>query len=263
MKAMRTVDRETQPETVTHASTGACDAAMKPGVPARVRAGLMLLLESLAYAHDVSEDIWEFSVEWSELRRFGMTSNDARWLICKGLVQYARETTSAEDAKRTFVSCKAPSLNARTCLILTEKGIRLTRHLAVSPPATPQRSGQTSSFHESLLAMPDGNASQASTQQPVWDSTRRELRVGGRIVKEFKVPAPNQEMVLDVFEEESWSPRIDDPLPPRPGITPQRRLHDTINSLNRNQRYRLVRFLADGLGKGVRWELVEDSLATA
>jgi hypothetical protein len=60
-------------------------------------------------------------------------------------------------------------------------------------------------------------------------------------------------MILEVFQEEHWPPRIDDPLPPKPGIEPQRRLHDTINSLNRNQRHRLIRFFADGLGKGVRW----------
>jgi hypothetical protein len=56
---------------------------------------------------------------------------------------------------------------------------------------------------------------------------------------------------------EDWPAKIDDPLPRSPEIDPQRRLHDTINSLNRNQPRRLVHFGADGLGRGVRWRLGE------
>lgn len=263
MEEPETLDRERQPAAVAFASTKACDVALEMCVPGRVHAGLMLLLESLAYAHDVAEDLWEFSVEWPELRRLGLTSNDVRWLIRKDLAQQARETTSADDAKRNFASCKTPMLSARTCLILTEKGLRLALQTVASQANIPQVSGESPSFQSPLPAARDGNVLQAASQQPVWDRLRRELRVGGRIVKEFKVPAPNQETVLDVFEEEDWPPRIDDPLPPRPDIIPQRRLHDTINSLNRNQRYRLIRFFADGLGKGVRWELAEDRVATA
>ncbi len=71
------------------------------------------------------------------------------------------------------------------------------------------------------------------------------------------MPAMNQEIVLAVFEEERWPPRIDDPLRWKSDIDPQRRLHDTINSLNRRQRHRLVHFSADGLAQGIRWELVD------
>jgi hypothetical protein len=92
--------------------------------------------------------------------------------------------------------------------------------------------------------------------KPFWDRDRQELRVGPRVVKQFKVPAPNQEVILAAFHEEDWPARIDDPLPPRPEMEPKRRLHDTINSLNRNQKAELVRFLGDGSGEGVRWEFV-------
>jgi hypothetical protein len=64
-------------------------------------------------------------------------------------------------------------------------------------------------------------------------------------------------MILSVFDEENWPPRIDDPLPPSKRINTKQRLHDTIKSLNRNQKQRLVRFLGDGTGEGVRWELIE------
>jgi hypothetical protein len=91
---------------------------------------------------------------------------------------------------------------------------------------------------------------------PQWDKERQELRLGRLIVKQFKVPAPNQAMILTAFQEEEWPTRIDDPIPPNPDQDPKRRLHDTINTLNRHQKHRLVHFLGDGTGEGVRWELL-------
>jgi hypothetical protein len=77
------------------------------------------------------------------------------------------------------------------------------------------------------------------------------------VVKQFKSPAMNQETILTAFEEENWPPRIDDPLPPEPDLDPKRRLHATINSLNGRQKNPLIRFVGDGTGEGVRWELVQ------
>ena len=88
---------------------------------------------------------------------------------------------------------------------------------------------------------------------PSWDRDRPELRWGNTVVKRFKVPAPNQELILAAFQEDGWPVRIDDPLPPHPELDPKRRLHDTINSLNRSQKLPLIRFLGDGSGQGVRW----------
>ncbi len=71
------------------------------------------------------------------------------------------------------------------------------------------------------------------------------------------MPAANQEAILAAFQEEGWCPRIDDPLAPKLNQDSKRRLHDTINSLNRNQKHALIRFLGDGKGEGVRWGFVE------
>ncbi len=90
---------------------------------------------------------------------------------------------------------------------------------------------------------------------PTWDSDRQELRFGGRVVKEFKLYSPNQAIILAAFEEEGWPTKIDDPLPHHPDIVPKQRLHDTIKSLNRNQKCPLIRFRGDGTGQGIRWEL--------
>ena len=89
---------------------------------------------------------------------------------------------------------------------------------------------------------------------PRWDSLRRELVVEGQIIKRFRLPAANQEIVLAAFEEEGWPARIFDPLPPRDEQCPKRRLHETIKALNRSRLARLIRFCGDGTGEGVLWE---------
>lgn len=92
--------------------------------------------------------------------------------------------------------------------------------------------------------------------RPIWDPERRELRVGEMVVKRFRQPAQNQELILTVFEEDGWPERIDDPLPPDPVRDPKERLHDVIKKLNRAQDVALIRFHGDGTGTGVLWELL-------
>jgi len=77
----------------------------------------------------------------------------------------------------------------------------------------------------------------------------------GEVVKEFRVPAQNQELVLLSFEEMNWPVLLLDPLPPKPNIDSKQRLHDTINRLNRCQTRPLIRFEGDGTGKGIRWRV--------
>ena len=78
------------------------------------------------------------------------------------------------------------------------------------------------------------------------------------MVKCFRVPAPNQEMVLTAFEEEGWPYRVYDPLPPEEGKDAKQRLHETIKALNGHRLARIIRFHGDGTGEGVFWELVHD-----
>jgi hypothetical protein len=97
--------------------------------------------------------------------------------------------------------------------------------------------------------------------KPTWDPDRQQLRWGSLVVKQFKLPSPNQELILRVFEEENWPARIDDPLPPRPDIEPKRRLNCAITNLNRNQKSYRIRFMGDGSGQGVCWKPMSDAMA--
>jgi hypothetical protein len=81
------------------------------------------------------------------------------------------------------------------------------------------------------------------------------LSLGGTVVKRFRVPAHNQELILSAFEEEGWPDHIDDPLPVRGDIDPPTRLHDAINRLNGCQVHHLLRFSGNGIGTGVCWQV--------
>jgi hypothetical protein len=91
---------------------------------------------------------------------------------------------------------------------------------------------------------------------PRWDGKHRVLSVGGQIVKRYTRSSPNQEQILQAFEEQGWPCRIDDPLPHDDKVVPKLRLHDTIRWLNLKQESRLLRFAGDGTGAGVCWQPV-------
>ena len=106
------------------------------------------------------------------------------------------------------------------------------------------------------------NKKSNGSAMPKWNRELRELRAGVLVVKRFKVPARNQELILDSFEEEGWPTCIDDPLPPLPDQDSKQRLHDTIDRLNRSQVNRMIRFRGNGNGCGVRWEWIGDRSPT-
>jgi hypothetical protein len=199
--------------------------ALPPGSAARLIAALSWLKQGYDYANDLGLDGWSFAVEIHVLRAEGLTDNDLRWLVCKGLVEHAGEVTALGDDARSFRETGRLRFCRKTCFVLTGAGAAL-----------------------------DLADSARIDDRPRWDVDRQELRLGGLIVKQYKVPAPNQETILAAFEEEGWPDRIDDPIPPVLDSAPKRRLHDTINSLNRSQKQPLLRFLGDGSGQGVRWE---------
>ena len=220
----------------------------------RVKPALAMLLESYQYAQDVGCELWEFAVEYEHLRDHGLTASDWRWLHLKGLVDHARELTVSGEAKRTFRHGGVLKLSKRTCFVLTEAGVQFAQDHVVRGPTL-----SASPAPESPALPHNRRQVDLLNTVPTWDRDRQQLRVGQSVVKEFKVPAPNQETILAAFQEENWPPRIDDPLPPEGDIEPKRRLHDTINSLNRNQKEPLLRFFGDGSGQGARWEFVRSA----
>ena len=215
------------------------------------RAALALLLEAVGYARELNRPRWDFAVEIAALHETGLTASALRWLVCKGYAEHAFELTTQGHAARSFRRSQGLRFGRRTCFVLTDAGLAFAREvLAGSLPGHLQESASVAGNGGPSEGNGEGTA---PVLRPIWDGQRRELRVGGALVKHFKVPAANQQAILAAFEEEGWPPRVDDPLSPHPEQDPKRRLHDTINSLNRNQRHPLLRFMGDGSGEGVCW----------
>jgi len=217
-------------------------------VAAHFSLGLQVLLRAMDYAVDVGRSRWEFAVELAELQRLGLSTADCRWLACKGWVEIARELSATPGSPRRFKHDLHLSLSRRSCLILTDLGATKFRKQLAEQLQKAQATLNGTAVEANKLVMPR------------WDRDRHELRVAGQLVKQFRLPSPNQEKLLTAFQEENWPVRIDDPLPPNKKLDTKQRLHDTIKNLNRHQKQRLIRFMGDGTGQGVRWEVCQEAL---
>ena len=194
-----------------------------------------------------NEILGDLAVELSELQRGGLSRNALRWLVCEQYVHHGTELDAPSDGGRTFLFDPSETLRFTedSCFILTAEGVSFVSRLLDGFPKREDAQPASENTEEKLTVL----------TTPKWDCLRQELRLGDVVVKRFKVRAPNQERVLSAFEEEGWPPCIDDPLPRTAELDPKRRLHETINSLNRSQKHRLIRFMGNGKGEGVAWEL--------
>ena len=196
---------------------------------------------------------WDFAVEIGELWAAGVKNIDLRSLICAGYIEHTQEILFNSGKGRQFHVLGGLSFNDRSCFVLTAAGEDFARVACIDCGKRVDRDGQEGPVH----APHNPRRSLKERVLPHWDCERHELRVLSHVVKRFKSPALNQEIMLMVFEEEGWPPRIDDPLPPQPELDSKRRLHDTIKCLNRHQLNHLIHFRGDGTGEGVVWEFVE------
>jgi hypothetical protein len=210
----------------------------EPPITPELLGALSLLLQARDFARQLGCDPWQFAVEMLCLCSGGLTHSYLRWLLGAGYAEHGVESTAPGATQRAFRPVSSLALPEGACFVLTERGAELARRL--QRPAGPPG--------------PAAPAPALPQVAPHWDKVLRELRCGEVLVKAFRRPAPNQELVLEAFEEERWPAQIDDPLPGSFECDPRQRLHDTIIRLNRNQRHRLVLFRGDGSGKGIRWE---------
>jgi hypothetical protein len=213
----------------------------------RRHAAFRFLAEAWDLAEESGRNCWDFAVEVQTLRELGLNDNELRWMVYQDLAEHAQEVTAVGDTCRVFRPERPLRFSEDTCFALTERGLKFVRELLGCEGASLQPPGLPST----LSVNSDGRP-----LVPKWYPDRQELRVGEVTVKQFKVPAENQEAVLAAFEEEGWPVHVYDPLPPQTDQDPKRRLHNTINSLNRHQKHPLIRFIGNGNGQGIRWEFL-------
>jgi hypothetical protein len=194
---------------------------------------LYVALRLLLAAYDKADALqcggWEQPLRIRALRAAGIENRVLRRLVDDGLVEIGIELTSERGGRTAFRRCRQASFCERSCFVLTNDGLQAARRVAME-------------F--------------GGDRVPRWDAEMRELRVGDWVVKRFRRPAPDQEVVLTVLEEQGWAKHVEDPLSPQHGQDPKQRFHDTLKRLNKGQKPRLIRFMGDGQGTGLRWELV-------
>ena len=217
-------------------------------IPFRVRDALVELLQDHAYAIDLSQDVWVFATGIERLRRFGISDNDIRWMLGKGWLKHGYQINTSNDNGRNLQH--AEFLDERSCFVLTESGV------SIAEKSTGFIFRNDRDTIPNLNVDVNGASATACRQEiePSWDAERQRLYVGGVLVKEFKVPSPNQSTILMAFDEEHWPCRIDDPLPCSSDVNPKERLRYTIKSLNKHQKVKAIRFHGDGSGEGIIWE---------
>ncbi len=93
-------------------------------------------------------------------------------------------------------------------------------------------------------------------RKPRWDRLHRKLHFGHVLVKRFRNPAPNQELLLAAFEESGWPEDVADPLPPLDRGSPVPRLQHTLQRLNSTLLRPVIRFALDPSGRRVTWRCV-------
>lgn len=223
-----------------------------------MRSGLEALLRANSSAYDAEADIWDFSLCIDLLYERGLSITNLRWLVAKGFVEHGNDISSYGQSHRTFKSGAGFRFDKDTCFVLTPLGVRITtdmiansvKHIvSVNPFITNQE-------NEAPASIIDKGINQQSSIQPCWNADRRELYFGDVLIKKFRVPAHNQEWILQSFEDEGWPESIQDTLPSDYNTCPKTRLRDTISRLNRKQLNPRLRFRGNGTGRAICWEVL-------
>lgn len=205
-----------------------------------LKGGLSLLLDGYLYACELGRDRWEFAVEIELLHSSGLNNNDLRWLIGKGYADHILETTSKGKGRRSTFRSGRLALPEKSCIILTDAGVKFTQEaLALPEPCVPK----------------SGLESQSSSV-PYWDAETHSLYWQERLIKHFKHEAPFQEAILEAFQANKWTRFVVVTLPKEEGMNPKERLRVTIKNLNRSCGG-TVQFTQEGNGGRVGWQAGE------
>jgi hypothetical protein len=229
------------------------------------RVALGHLRQACTCAEDAGAELWDFALEIGKLFEAGLSISVLRWLIAKGFAEHGQETSVYGGSHRSIRRGAGFFFDRTTCVVLTPSGAGFVDQFLNKPVVSPQSllpsatapvaGGATAALNNGSLADHHRNGTTPVAVKPHWSEARRELTLNGTVVKRFRVPAHNQQLILGTFEEEGWPDHIDDPLPVRGDIDPPTRLHDAINKLNGHQTECLIRFSGDGTGTGVFWKL--------
>jgi hypothetical protein len=176
-----------------------------------------------------------------DLRKKQVPDDILLWMLYQAHVEHFQPPAPGHAAARVASLC----FTAESTFALTEPGAAFAETF-LSATLAPRSEAEFEEARDRLLVGP---------LVPCYDKEDRVLSWGRHVLKCFRQPAANQEIVLSSAEELSWAPWFDDPLPRGGGRNPKVRLHDTIKDLNRRQTPHFVHFKGDGSGTRIGWEL--------
>lgn len=210
--------------------------------PDAIHSNRCLALAQLLAAHDVARETgrnpWAYACQIMALQNGGVTDTTLRWLVHQALAEHRLETTKPKDRQRRFKPVHNDHFTAQSSFCLTSSGVFAAREAA---------------------GRDDNDV--PLTRMPRYDIARRTLFLGNTIVKQLRVPARNQELVLKAFQLAGWPARMENPFRSTKDTDRKKRLHDVIHRLNHRQTYPLIRFSGDGTGSGILWQVCELPIA--
>jgi hypothetical protein len=186
------------------------------------------------------------AVPLATFREWNIDEEVLRWLLFHDHVEHLKRT-SYPNCKCSARLKQAASLilTEESCFALNDKGADFANTF-LADALLPQVEGAFQAARDRLMI---------GTLLPTFRPDERVFTWGQHLLKHFRQPAPNQELILASAEELQWPEWFDDPLPGGHGRDPKSVLHDTIKDLNRRQLESLVHFKGDGSGQRVGWEL--------
>ena len=210
-----------------------------------LRAGLAVLLEAYEWAHNSGLDPWQFSVTLDQIQHVGFSNAHLSWLICRGFLEHLYEFTPPGDKDRLFRDLARLNFRKRSRFILNAAGAAFAGPICRKEDSVKQSAEET---HEA--APGNGRGS-----KPEWDRERLQLTFNGELLMQLTLRARNLLCILDIFQEEGWPPRIDDPIPSTKRGNVKHRLRAAIERLNKNLLFPSIRFSGDGSGESICWKL--------
>jgi len=204
----------------------------------------MQLLVARWAAMDSHGDPRHSTIPLEAFRARGIEDSILLWMFYQAHVEHLQADQSAANCPSEPQPAQGLRFGDTSAFCLTEEGESFAERFldAVLVPAQEStfRAARDMVFLGPLL--------------PHYDKDERVLHWGRHVLKCFRQPSVNQELVLRAAQEQGWPVWFDDPLPRASGTNPKTRLHDTTKDLNRRQAESLIHFKGDGSGRRIGWE---------
>jgi hypothetical protein len=221
--------------------TSKCLHQASPGEFVEFIVAYLILLLAQWEARDRRGTAHGSAVPLHTFRDHGVAESVLLWMLYQAHVEHLELTPESPGAGCTVASVRFTESSA---FCLTAEGEAYANQF-VADALIPLSPDAFAAAWDALVL---------GTLLPSFDTEGRVFRWGRHIIKDFRQPAANQQLVLCTAQELQWPAWFDDPLLRRPGTSPKVRLHDTIKDLNRRQVPYLVHFKGDGTGMRVGWE---------